>query len=536
MKIDPKTRPSLAGERFQVIVIGGGINGVAIARECARGGKRTLLIEQHDFASGTTSRSTRIIHGGLRYLEHGEIGLVRESLRERQHLVKRKPHLVHPMHFVLALDEKSRRSALSVRAGLWLYRRLGGGGPGAEAAKEDQRKLDLLLDSGRHWSIFSFEDAQCEFPERLVAEWLLEALEAGAVVRNHSEVLAVEVCHKRATGVLLRDRLSGKEERAEAGWVVNAAGPWVDRVCWQSQIRTEGAMISGVRGSHIVLPRFAGMPEAALYTEAVDGRPFFVIPWNEQVLVGTTEVPDRGDPAKTNPSEEEIEYLLRSIQNLFPRTGISAGDVLCSFAGIRPLPLSPKTSLSAVTRKHYLHDHADDGAEHMVSVIGGKLTTAAELARECAAKIAVRRKHVTMPSMVCSEGLDQLLDRWTREIAGIGEISDEAAEAMVEWHGSRAIHIARLARSNAEMRASLCPHTRHIVAEAVDAIAGECAVTLGDVLLRRVPVALGGCWSPDCARTAAARIGAVMRWTERQASEELDALEKERAGFLHKNK
>src|SRR5690242_20043013 len=232
-------------QKFDVLVIGGGINGVAIARECAQWSKRTLLVEQHDFASGTTSRSTRIIHGGLRYLEHAEIGLVRESLRERERLVREKPHLVHPMHFVLALDEKSQRSALLVRAGLWIYRRLGGRGLRAESAKEDQRKLELLLDSGRRWSIFSFEDAQCEFPERLVAEWLAEALDAGAVVRNHSQVLAVDVRHKRVTGALLRDRLSGKEERVEASWIVNAAGPWVDRLCWQSQIHTKQAMIGG---------------------------------------------------------------------------------------------------------------------------------------------------------------------------------------------------------------------------------------------------------------------------------------------------
>src|SRR6266852_1740116 len=152
------TRRPLEGDHFHVIVIGGGISGVAIARECARAGRRTLLVEQHDFAAGTTSRSTRIMHGGLRYLEHAEIGLVRESLRERQRLLFERPHLVHPVHFLLALD---------------------------------QNKLERLLDAGRRWSIFSFEDAQCEFPERLVAEWLVEAMEAGAVPRNHTQVLAV---------------------------------------------------------------------------------------------------------------------------------------------------------------------------------------------------------------------------------------------------------------------------------------------------------------------------------------------------------
>src|SRR5437764_12484319 len=146
-------RPSLESERFHVVIIGGGINGVAIARECARAGKRTLLIEQHDFAAGTTSRSTRIMHGGLRYLEHGEIGMVRESLRERQRLLRERPHLVHPIHFLLALNQGSRRSALSIRTGLWLYRMIGGPAR-RENGRTDEYKLDRLLDSGRRWSIF----------------------------------------------------------------------------------------------------------------------------------------------------------------------------------------------------------------------------------------------------------------------------------------------------------------------------------------------------------------------------------------------
>src|SRR4029077_16924409 len=140
-----------------------GINGVAIARECARAGRRTLLVEQHDFAAGTTSRATRIIHGGLRYLEHAELGLVHESLVERRRLLQERPHLVHRVHFLLALDANSGRNALAVRTGLWLYRRLGGGRLQASSSKEDQQKLQRLVDSGRRWSIFSYEDAQCEF-------------------------------------------------------------------------------------------------------------------------------------------------------------------------------------------------------------------------------------------------------------------------------------------------------------------------------------------------------------------------------------
>jgi glycerol-3-phosphate dehydrogenase len=528
------TRPSLESERFHVVIIGGGINGVAIARECARAGKRTLLLEQHDFAAGTTSRSTRIIHGGLRYLEHGEIGMVRESLRERQRLLRERPHLVHPVHFLLALNQGSRRSAFSIRTGLWLYRQLGGRPLGADLSKTDQHKLERLLDAGRRWSVFSFEDAQCEFPERLVAEWLVEAIEAGATARNHTQVLAVDVRHGRASAVLIRDRLSGKEERVEANWIVNATGPWADRVCQRSRIDTKGSMVGGVRGSHIVLPRFAGAPDAAVYTEALDARPIFVIPWNEQVLVGTTEVPDSGDPSKARPSPDEIEYLLRSLLQLFPRAKLSSRDIRYSFSGIRPLPFTPEAKPSAVTRKHYLHDHSDDGAAQMISVIGGKLTTAAQLARECADKIGARSDRPRELAVISGDNLDPVLDQWVVEIADAGGISQDSARGIVEWHGKRSLTIARMAISSAELRAPLCQHTEHVVAEAVDAFANECAISMADVLLRRVPVALGACWSEICSRDAAARIGAVMGWNEHQANEELEAFETERAAFLPK--
>ena len=530
----PTLRRPLEGEHFHVIIIGGGINGVAIARECARAGRRTLLLEQHDFGAGTTSRATRIIHGGLRYLEHAEIGLVHESLIERRRLLQQHPHLVHPVHFLLALDQESGRSALAVRTGLWLYRRLGGGRLRPDSSDEDKRKLERLLDSGRRWSVFSYEDAQCEFPERLVAEWLVEAIGAGAVVRNHTQVLAVDIRHRRATGVLIRDQISGKEERVESTWIINATGPWADRVCQRSQIRTPHPMVGGIRGSHIVVPRFAGAPDAAVYTEAVDKRPIFVIPWNEQILVGTTEVADQGDPSKVQPAQEEIEYLVRSLLHLFPRVKLSAGDIRYAFAGIRPLPFAPKEKASAVTRRHHLHDHAQDGAERMISVIGGKLTTAVELARQCAAKIGISRKSSNALAVASAKNAELLLDQWMIEIRNAGRISEAAAHGIVEWHGKRALEISRMAQLGAELRAPLCSHTEHIVAEAVDAVTSECAVTLGDVLLRRVPVALGGCWSLACSRDAAARLGAVLGWTEKQAAVELEGFERERSSFLHK--
>src|SRR5215467_6974413 len=313
---------SVSEQGFDVLVIGGGINGVAIARQCAKKGQRVFLVEQHDFASGTTSRSTRIIHGGLRYLELGEIGLVRESLHERENLLTHAPHLVRPLEFLLALPAKSHsfmHSSLAVRTGLWLYQRWAGG---RRAAKGDIAAFERQLDAGQSWAIYSYEDAQCEFPERLVAEWLVEAIAAGALVRNHTEVLEVTRTGGRATGARLRDRISGQEYTVEAKWTVNATGPWVDSVIGASHLST-GRMIGGIRGTHLVLPKYSGAVEQPVYAEAPDGRQFFVIPWNRQILVGTTEVADSGSPDNPQPSTAEIDYLFTSFQGLFPRTGVS---------------------------------------------------------------------------------------------------------------------------------------------------------------------------------------------------------------------
>jgi glycerol-3-phosphate dehydrogenase len=532
MTLAVKPRASIEGQHFHVVVIGGGINGVAIARECARAGKRTLLVEQNDFASGVTSRSTRIIHGGLRYLEHGEIGLVRESVRERERLLRERSHLVHPVQFLFLLNEQSQRSAMKVRAGLWLYQRISGR-RAKKPGEIELMRVQRALDAGHQWLLLNYEDAQCEFPERLVAEWMTEAAAAGAVVRNHCEVLAVNVGQGRARGVLLRDRLTGKDERVDAGWIINSTGPWADRVCQRSTVRTGKPMVGGVRGSHIVLPRFSGSPTIGLYTEAADGRPVFVLPWNEQVLVGTTEVPDAGDPAKTAPSGEEVEYLLRTVSKLFPKAKFSAHDIKYAFAGVRPLPNSGDKP-SAVTRRHSLHDHTDDGAARLISVIGGKLTTAASLARELVRKIGIAVEEPKAVTIGPGSSLDPMLDQEVLDIARAGSVSEETARGMMEWHGQRAMDIARMALVSAELRAPICPHTSHIVAEVIEAYRKEYAVTLGDALLRRVPVALGACWSESCSREAALRIGAVMGWSEQDLGANLESFETERAAFLHK--
>jgi glycerol-3-phosphate dehydrogenase len=524
-------RRNLDGERFDVAVIGGGINGVAIARECARAGRHTLLLEQRDFSSGTTSRSTRIIHGGLRYLEHGEIGLVRESLRERQRLLRAHPHLVRPLTFVLALAPGTRHSALAIRAGLWFYRAFSRQRSGNIG---DVFQLEHQLDQGRRWALFAYQDAQCEFPERLVAEWLNEAGNFGTVLRNYATVLGLEAPHGRVRTLIFRDELSGQEQRIEARWIVNASGPWADLVCEQLGVRTPKPMLGGVRGSHIVLPSFDGAPQTAIYSEAADRRPFFAVPWNGQLLVGTTEISDGSNPSAVQPSREEIEYLLHSIRRLLPQHRFEAADIRYAFAGVRPLPYSPGRAEAAVTRRHLVIDHTQDGAAGMVSVIGGKLTTAASLARECVRRIGIAATEPA-PALVApapANGVEAAFEHWVQQISRGAHIPASSARAITEWHGSHAMQVAHLASQDERLRATLCPHTDHLVAEAIAALQTEHAATLADVLLRRVPVALGGCWSAECSTIAAQRIGRMLVWSEAAIARALESFEEERHAFL----
>ena len=527
-------RPALDGNHFDVVVLGGGISGVAIARESAQNGRRTLLLEQNDFASGTTSRSTRIIHGGLRYLEHGELGMVRESLRERERLLREQPHLVRPMQFLLALKPGVRHNALTIRAGLWLYTTLGGHHSN-RSANSDCRTMEEHLDRDLSLSVFSYEDAQCEFPELLVAEWLSDALQAGCEARNHVKVLGLDIKNGRVCAVRFRDRLDESEHTVQAKWVINATGPWCEQACQQLSLPTRKRLVGGVRGSHIVLPLMPGMPQSAVYTEATDGRPFFTIPWNHQLLVGTTEVADDQDPGDAQPSASEIDYLLRSLALLFPQQAFTRSDVRYAFAGVRPLPYSPSETPGAITRRHFLHDHSDDGAAGVISVVGGKLTTAASLARECVRKLGVATESSLRPEIASAplDGVESTMRQWSRHISLLAGISEASAQALAEWHGRRAMVIARLAASSEDHRAPLCQHTEHLVAEAAAAIKTQHAVTLGDVLLRRVPVALGPCWSEECSAEAARKIGKVMGWTESAIHEALESLERERIKFLN---
>jgi glycerol-3-phosphate dehydrogenase len=246
-------------------------------------------------------------------------------------------------------------------------------------------------------------------------------------------------------------------------------------------------------------------------------------------------VPDHGDPAQVQAGASEVQYLLDSLRRRFPSAAISAEQILYAYAGVRPLPFVGDDNLSAITRRHFLHDHREDGVAQMISVIGGKLTTAASLARECAQLIGIEVEEPRGTAVISEEtDFDSLIQGWAETTAAHAGISIESARAIAAWHGMGRLGIVQLAKSDDRMRQPLCPHTHHVVAEAANAFACERAQTLSDALLRRVPVALGGCWSEQCSAAAAQRIGSALGWSDLRVGAEREAFDAERTAFLQK--
>jgi glycerol-3-phosphate dehydrogenase len=370
--------------RFDVAIIGAGINGAGIARDAAMRGLKVLLIDKGDIGGGTTSASTRLIHGGLRYLEHFEFGLVRESLSEREILLRIAPQLVKPLAITIPIYKQSKRGPLTIRVGMIAYDLLSWTKslPRHRMLSRTQTlaQLPALNPEGLLGSALYY-DAQVEFPERLVRANVLAAQELGAEVFTHAPVTKLVVEGAKVSAVeFVTDE--DQSHLAHAGVVINAAGPWIDLVLDRASVASGPKLIGGTKGSHIVLPPFPGAPATAIYLEArSDGRPFFIIPWNSKYLIGTTDVRFNGDPDQARCEPWEVDYLLSETNLALPNAGLTAADILFTYSGVRPLPVTSDKDEQSITRRHFIREHPR--VSNLLSIVGGKLTTYRSLAEEC---------------------------------------------------------------------------------------------------------------------------------------------------------
>jgi glycerol-3-phosphate dehydrogenase len=524
-----RTAPDAADQTFDLIVIGAGINGAGIARDAAMRGLKVLLLDKGDVSSGTSAWSTRLIHGGLRYLEHGEVGLVRESLGERERLLRIAPHLVRPLPMLIPVYKGARRGLLTVRAGMILYDLLLPGkslGRHRMLSPEEARARAPGLATENLRGAALYYDAQVEYAERLALENALDARAHGATLITHARVERVIAPQGRAGGVEFTDALAGGSHRARAPVVVNAAGPWVDEVA-----RGAGAspprMIGGTKGSHIVVAPFAGAPDVALYAEArADARPFFVIPWQGLYLIGTTDLHFAGDLDRVVADDAEIDYLLAETNRVLPAARLARAAVLYAYAGVRPLAYIPAGAPAAVTRRHFIRDHAPR-LKGFISIVGGKLTTYRELARQAcdliyrkldrhAPPTVTAERH--LPGAACAD-FESFGARFRAESA----LPEETRTRLLRIYGTRAPEVLRLAHEHADLRAPFSAESVGTLgAEVVFAFRAEMAETLVDCLLRRTMVGLNRALGLDAVERAAHLAQKHLGWDDARAEREID--------------
>jgi glycerol-3-phosphate dehydrogenase len=516
---------------FDAVVIGGGMAGAGVARDLALRGASVALLEKGDFASGTSSKSSKLIHGGLRYLELFDFRLVRESLREKKTLERLAPHLVRPLPFLVPVYRGSKRGLITVRIGMWLYDLLT---PGRERERfrvvraVDALALEPSIQAQDLRGAGYYFDDLLLFPERLCLENALSASRHGARVHNYCEVEEVTRGAGGIDGVRVRDLLTGRVHAVRAPVIVNCAGPWVDRLRELAGVQDAGRrVLRTTKGIHCMLPR---MTDRAVYLSTADDRMIFVIPWREFSMIGTTDTDFDGDPDRLWATRDEVEYLLEAVRPALPDPRVTFDQVAYTWAGVRPLAYEEGRSASRVSRDHKVVVEGPEG--RFLSVTGTKLTCFRSLAEQVGDRVmrALGRRVPSRSAGLTLDGLDEEVGKlearaWmdvSDEIAATG-LARETLEVLVETYGRGYPRVLDLATKLPDGTARICPSNPEIVAQLHFAVGEEMAVSLQDFLLRRTAIGQSACLGLDCYEAIGQRMGALLGWSPRRLEAELDA-------------
>jgi glycerol-3-phosphate dehydrogenase len=525
------SRPwELADGAYDVVIIGGGMAGAGALRDLALRGVSAALLDKGDFASATTARSSKLIHGGLRYLELFDFALVRESLRERETLGRLAPHLVRPLPFLVPIHRGASRGLVKVRLGLALYSWLT---PGRHERYRVLRPIDALslepaLRAEDLRGAGYYVDDLLVSPERLCLENVLSACRHGARAFNYAQVEEITRDARGAPGgVRVRDLLTGRVATLRARILVNAAGPWVDEVRALAGVADRGPrVLRRTKGIHCLLPRVS---ERAIYHSTSDDRMIFVIPWREFSLVGTTDTDFDGDLDRVHATREEVRYLLEEVRRAVPDPRVALEEVAYTYAGVRPLSFEAGKRASDVSRAHRVVVEADG---RFLSITGTKLTCFRSLAAELGDRITrtLGRAAPGRTDRLALDGTDAPVDRvearaWldVGEEAAASGLARETLETLVATYGRGYARIVDLAGKVPGGTERLCPHDPEIAAQLHAAVHDELAVSLQDVLLRRTGLGTSRCQGRDCAEGVATRMAALLGWTPRRLAAELDA-------------
>ncbi len=482
---------ALGGGPFDLLILGGGITGAGVALDATLRGARVALIDKGDFASGTTSISSKLVHGGLRYLEHGAFGLVWEALHERANLLHNAPHLVRPLRFVLPFYRGARVPAWKWRVGLLLYDLLSGRNnlhrsgalPLAQVRRAHPGLLAHKLIGGAEYFDAQMDDA------RLCIEVLRTAAVHGAAVANYVEAVELERVAGQVVGVCAIDRVGGGEVRIAARQVLNATGPWADEV--RRLVGDDEPLLQPTRGAHLVAPG-RGLTSAYLFLHPRDGRVFFVIPWLGKTLLGTTDTDHTGPPDDASTTEEDVAYLLEG-HNHHLAPALDRADLLGTFAGLRPLLRATPGEPSARSREYRLV-RSPSG---LLTVAGGKYTTYRHVAEvvtdEVMRSLGRKRRCRTRAFKLdgAPEGEWEEFERTAiARLRDRHQLDDPTARHLVRRYGRRVEDVARYLKRDRTLSAPVVEGEPDLRAELAYQRDREMVVRPADFLLRRTRLGL----------------------------------------------
>ncbi|HTO12482.1 MAG TPA: glycerol-3-phosphate dehydrogenase/oxidase [Candidatus Binatia bacterium] len=521
----------LADGDYDVVVVGGGMAGAGAARDLAVRGLSVALVDKGDFASATTARSSKLIHGGLRYLELLDFGLVRESLTERERLGRLAPHLVKPLPFLVPIYRESSRGLIKVRLGLKLYDWLT---PGRDRERYrvlpavDALSLEPAIRPEELRGAGYYFDDLLVYPERLCLENVLSACRHGARAFNYAQVEEIRRdAQGHLAGVSVRDLLTGGVATLRARVLVNASGPWVDDVRALARVSDRGAhILRRTKGIHCLLPRIT---DRAIYHSTRDDRMIFVIPWREFSLVGTTDTDFEGDLDRVHATRDEVTYLLAEVRQAVPDPRVAAEEVVYTYAGVRPLSFEEGRRASDVSRAHKIVEEADG---RLLSITGTKLTCFRSLAEELGDRVAR-----TLGRGTAGRTARMTLDGADDEAGGLeahtwldvsGDIADsglsrETLETLVTLYGRNYRRVVELAGKVPGGGDRLCASNPDVVAQLHHAVQEEMTVSLQDFLLRRTGIGTSRCQGRDCGEAIARRMAPLAGWSARRLEAELEA-------------
>jgi len=517
-----RDRLSTLAPEQDLVVIGGGINGAGVARDAALRGLRVVLLDKNDFAAGTSSKTSKLVHGGLRYLEHGALRLVWEACRERRILLHTAPHLVRPLPFVFPLYDDSRVSPWRLRAGMWLYDML-------SAFRNVHRHRMLGLRRADQWreglrreglrTLALYYDAWMD-DARLVLANVVAAREAGAATLNYTAVTRVLTRDGKVEGVEATAQ-NGETLRLRAPIVVVCAGPWTNALL--ATLPHASRPVAATRGTHIVVRQMVN--QGFTLAAGVDGRIFFVLPWHGQTLIGTTDLADDGDADAVAATAGEVDYLLAAANHYFPDAGLGHSDVIATFAGLRPL----RATSGATSARPREHDVLEP-APGLFCVVGGKYTTYRAVAEEVVNRVVrrlgrrsrCRTATTALPGGAVPWGPRQHWEEgplWQKAVADCVEktgLPPLTVQHLWRVYGTRADRVLALAREVPHGDRPLCPHFPHITAEVLFALREEMAWSLEDWFFRRSRMAYAPCHGLDAVPLVANLYAAELAWTAQQ--------------------